>query len=132
MQNFYLSYITIGVTDLEALKYFYCRLFHTKPFKETDQYFFIKIGNINLAFCAWDYLQNKQIPLAKGNGKGLLSINVWDEPAVDKMYEALTHLNANIIQEPAHLSNNCYHLYFTDIENNSWEIIYNPAFSITE
>ena len=129
MENFYLSYITIGVTDLGTLKQFYCSLFGIEPFKETEHYFFMKTGNINLAFCSWDYLQNKQLPISKGDGKALLSLNVLNEASVDKLYAALIQLNARIVQPPIYLSNKCYNLYFTDGENNAWEIIYNPGFA---
>lgn len=130
MENFFLSYITIGVTDLATLKQFYCKLFGIEPFKETESYFFIKPGNINLAFCAWDYLQKKNIPISKGNGNILLSINVLNEESVNKIYTSLVKLNATILQQPTKLSNKCYNLYFTDNENNRWEIIYNPGFKV--
>lgn len=123
-----LSFITLGVQDLEPMKAFYTVRFGWQPVKEMDGIAFFQMNGFILAlFPAKDLAED--IGIAE-DGKGFkrftLAINFESEAAVDAAFETLRSQGVDIVKAPQKVFWGGYSGYIRDPENNYWELAYNP------
>jgi predicted lactoylglutathione lyase len=123
-----LHFITLGVHDLDAMKEWYIQKFSWQPLRDSDGIAFFKLNGLIMGLFPFQELA-KDIGV-NGDGSGFkkisLAINFHSEKEVD---DAITELRKNavkIIKDPQRVFWGGYHAYIADIENNYWELAYNP------
>jgi catechol 2,3-dioxygenase-like lactoylglutathione lyase family enzyme len=127
-----LHFITLGVHDLGAMKNWYLDKFGWQPLKDMDGIVFFKLNGLILGLFPADDLA-KDIGVNK-EGTGFkafsLSINYHSEKEVDDAIYELRKKDVKIIKEPQRVFWGGYHAYIADVENNFWELAYNPFLKI--
>ena len=123
-----LSFITLGAKDMNKLKQFYIDKFGWTTLSDKGGIVFFKMNGFILGIFPSDELaKDANVP---DDGEGFkrftLAINYKSEKAVDEVFKTLTGRGVNIIKAPHKTSWGGYSGYVTDIENNLWEIAYNP------
>ena len=124
-----LSLITIGEYDLKAMTNFYETKFGwQKMDSSNDDVSFFKLNGILFSLYPFDKLaEDAEVP-AKGSGfnKFTLAHNVRSFQEVDSLFEDLKQKGVPIIKNPQKVFWGGYSGYVADLENNLWEIAYNP------
>ena len=123
-----LNFITLGVDDLDKVKKFYQEQFGWTPLKDSDGIAFFKLNGFILGL-----FPNNELAKDAGvpdDGRGFkrftLAINFKTEQEVDKAFDDLKQKGVKIIKAPEKVFWGGYRGYIADIENNLWEIAYNP------
>src|SRR3972149_9712940 len=123
-----LNFITLGVDDLDKVKKFYQEKFGWTPLKDSDGISFFKLNGFILGL-----FPNNELAKDAGvpdDGRGFkrftLAINFKTEQEVDKAFDDLKQKGVKIIKAPEKVFWGGYRGYIADIENNLWEIAYNP------
>jgi len=122
-----LTFITLGAKDMNTLKQFYIEKFGWTPIK-TDGIVFFKMNGFILSIFPADELAEDAGVSKEGRGfkKFTLAINYRSETEVDREFEALKSKGVRIVKMPKKTSWGGYSGYVADIEDNLWEIAYNP------
>jgi len=123
-----ISFFTIGVRNLEKMKNFYNKVFDWSPIKDSDGIVFYKLnGFIFSLFPVEELAEDISIP---NDGHGFkqvsLAINMDSEASVDALYSELVAKGAIAVKQPEKVFWGGYRGYLSDIENNYWELAYNP------
>ncbi len=123
-----LSFITIGVKDLKAIKTFYKDVFGWNTMGENEGVLFYKLNGFILGFYPIDELAKDIGTDQKGEGfkQMSLSINFNSEEEIDVAFNKLCAKGAKSITKPEKVFWGGYRGYIADIENNYWELAYNP------
>ncbi len=123
-----LSFITIGAKDLEKLKQFYTNVFEWTPIKDENGIVFFQMNSFILALYPAEELAEDIGIHHDGQGfkQFTLAINLASEKEVDNAFAQLKSKGASIVKEPQKIFWGGYGGYIADIENNYWEIVYNP------
>jgi catechol 2,3-dioxygenase-like lactoylglutathione lyase family enzyme len=123
-----LSFITIGVDNLEVMTRFYKKKFGWTPLKEMDGIsFFLLNGFVLGLFPANELAADIGIqPGGSGFKRFTLSINFNSEKEVDSVVEDLKSKGVEIVKAPEKVFWGGYSGYIKDPENNYWELAYNP------
>lgn len=123
-----ISFITLGVNDLEAMKDFYKEKFGWSPMKDSDGIVFFKMNSFILGLFPAHELAEDIGVNEEGSGfrKLSLALNVGSEAAVNELFETLGGKGVKIIKAPEKVFWGGYRGYIADIEDNYWEIAYNP------
>ncbi len=123
-----LNFITLGVDDLDKVKKFYQEKFGWTPLKDSNGIAFFKLNGFILGL-----FPNNELAKDAGvpdDGRGFkrftLAINFKTEQEVDKAFDDLKQKGVKIIKAPEKVFWGGYRGYIADIENNLWEIAYNP------
>jgi catechol 2,3-dioxygenase-like lactoylglutathione lyase family enzyme len=129
-----LSFITIGVHDLEKMKHFYMEKFGWAPLKELEGIVFFKLNGFILALFPSHELAKDAGITGEHNGfkRFSLAINMSSEAEVNEMFAKLSARGVNIIKAPEKVFWGGYSGYVEDAENNLWEIAYNPFLVLDE
>jgi uncharacterized protein len=119
---------TIGVKDLDKMKKFYIDTFGWTPLKDTSNIVFFKLNGFILTLYPQDDLA--AYVTVQQNGQGFkrfaLAINLNSEQAVDKTFAKLKKSGAKVVKKPKKVFWGGYSGFVADIEDNYWEIGYNP------
>lgn len=129
-----LSFITIGVHDLNKMKQFYIEKFGWHPLKEQEGIVFFKLNGFILALYPTQELA-KDAGISsdhKGFKRFTLAINLSSEAEVNELFSKLSSRGVNVIKEPEKVFWGGYSGYVEDPENNLWEIAYNPFLVLDE
>ncbi|MEX6686476.1 VOC family protein [Danxiaibacter flavus] len=123
-----ISFITIGAENLEKLKQFYIDVFEWKPVKDENGIVFFKMNSFILALFPADELAEDIGIHHDGQGfkQFTLAINLSSEKEVDDIFAQLISKGVSVVKEPQKIFWGGYAGYIADIENNYWEIVYNP------
>ena len=129
-----LSFLTIGVQDLQLMKDFYQNTFGWTIMKDSDGIAFFKLNGFILGlFPAEELAEDIGI---KQDGSGFkrmtMAINFESEAAVDAQFEELKSKGVDIVKPPEKVFWGGYRGYISDPENNYWELAYNPFLSMDE
>jgi uncharacterized protein len=123
-----LSFITIGAKDLSKLKQFYIEKFGWTPLSSNAGIAFFKMNGFIFALYPSDDMAAG--PGIKQDGAGFkrfsCTIYYSSEKEVDEVFKILQAKGVNIIKPPKKASWGGYIGYVADIEDNIWEIGYNP------
>jgi catechol 2,3-dioxygenase-like lactoylglutathione lyase family enzyme len=130
----HLHFITLGVHDLGAMKDWYIKNFGWQPLKDSDGIVFFKLNCLILGLFPVEELAKDIGVNQDGSGfkKISLSINFRSEKEIDDAIDALRKKDVKIIKEPQRVFWGGYHAYIADIENNYWELAYNPFLEIDD
>lgn len=129
-----ISYITLGVTNVNSMKNFYSGLgfkLHAHSENKDHPYVMYKSGGLVLALYPKKLLAKQSgcsIKNSETNNAMSLSLNVTSKEKVDEFLVLAKKLNAQITRigfEPAWGG---YCAYFKDPEDNLWEIVWNQKF----
>ena len=130
-----ISYITLGVNDLNCMKDFYSGLGFTLHAQSQDKdfpYVMYKSGGLILALIPKDLLAKQSrcaIKKSETNNAMSLSLNVMSKDIVEEYLVLAKRLNAQITREGFEPAWGGYCAYFKDPEDNLWEIVWNPKFN---
>lgn len=129
-----LTFFTIGVSDLEAMRDFYKDKFGWKPMKDSDGIVFFKLNGFIFGLYPKDELA-EDIGV-KNDGKGFkqfsMAINLRSEKEVDELFADFKSKGVKIIKAPEKVFWGGYRGYVADIESNYWEFAYNPFLKLDE
>ena len=123
-----ISFITLGVEDLESMSSFYKQQFGWTPLKEMEGIcFFLLNGMVLGLFPAKELADDIGIRYTgSGFKKFSLSINYGSEAEVDAAFNELSSARVEIIKPPAKVFWGGYSGYIADPEGNYWELAFNP------
>ena len=129
-----LNFITIGVEDLEKMKTFYRDIMGWTPLKDSDGIVFFKLNCFILALFPARELANDIGIENDGNGfkKFTMAINFSSEKEVNEHFNYLENNGVKIMKAPEKVFWGGYSGYFSDPENNYWELAYNPFLEMDE
>jgi len=129
-----ISYFTIGVSNLEAMKNFYKEKFGWKTMIENDGIVFFKLNGFIFGLYPKDELAEDVGVKNDGTGfKGFtMAINLKSEKAVDDLFAEFSKNDVRIIKAPEKVFWGGYRGYAADIENNYWEFASNPFLDLDE
>jgi catechol 2,3-dioxygenase-like lactoylglutathione lyase family enzyme len=123
------SFITLGVNNLEKMKAFYTEKFGWAPVKDSDGLVLFPMNGCMLALYAADALAEELHTVNNGQGfkPFVLAINLGSEQEVNEVFDQLRQKGVAILREPEKTIWGGYRGYIADIENNYWEFVYNPG-----
>ena len=129
-----LSFVTIGVQDLPAMKAFYQNVFGWKVLKDMDGIAFFKLNGFIFGLFPADELAEDVgvAPDCNGFKRITMAINFPSEAAVDAQFAELTAKGATIIKAPEKVFWGGYRGYIADPENNYWELAHNPFLTMND
>lgn len=122
-----LSFITLGVSDLERSKRFYSDVLGWKPFQDTGGIVMYKLNGMVLSlYGQHELMEDAQV---KGDSKGsrfTLAQCLPSPEEVDALFAELKKQGVNITKEPVKVFWGGYSGYFADPDGHLWEIAHNP------
>ena len=123
-----LSFLTLGVHDIIRMKEFYEEKFGWTYLKDTGGIVFFKLNGLILGLYPSHELAEDVGVVDDGKGfkRFTLAINFKSEAEVDKAVDELRAKGVRILKEPQKVFWGGYHAYVEDIENNYWELAFNP------
>jgi predicted enzyme related to lactoylglutathione lyase len=123
-----LTFLTLGVNDLEKMKTFYSEIFGWKTIKDSDGIVFYRLNGIILALYPAGELAEDIGVSSKGSGfkKFSLAINFSSQKEVDSTFIILEKKGVQVIKTPEKVFWGGYRGYVSDPEGNYWELAFNP------
>jgi len=130
-----ISLITLGVADLQRAVAFYERVVGWKAEASPPGVVFFDLNGVVFALWPHDELAKDMglVAVSLPNYRGCsLAHNVQSEEEVDAIFALLKSYGANILKEPQKVFWGGYSGYFSDPDGHTWEIAYNPFWTIQE
>ncbi len=123
----YISFLTLGVSDIERSKRFYSGVLGWKPFQDNGGIVMYKLnGTVLSLYGQHELMVDAQ---AKDDGKGArftLAQCLRSPEEVDALFADLKKQGVTITKEPAKVFWGGYSGYFADPDGHLWEIAHNP------
>jgi catechol 2,3-dioxygenase-like lactoylglutathione lyase family enzyme len=128
-----LSFITLGVKDLQAMKEFYVDKFGWKTHHDDNGIVFFKLNGFILSLFPVDELAEDATVSSDGQGfKGFtLAICLNSEKEVDDLFSELGSKGVKVVKAPHKVFWGGYSGYVADLEDNLWEIAWNPFLELS-
>jgi uncharacterized glyoxalase superfamily protein PhnB len=131
-----MSLITLGVADLQRAVAFYENVVGWKAQASPPGVVFFDLNGVVFALWPHDELA-KDIGMTAGAAvpayRGYaLAYNARSEAEVDAIFERLKQHGATILKPPQRAFWGGYSGYFSDTDGHTWEIAYNPFWTIRE
>lgn len=128
-----LSFITLGVADLDRSKDFYNDVLGWKPLQDSGGIVMYKLNGMILSL----YLQHELMEDAqvKDDGRGsrfTLAQCLRSPEEVDALFAELKKNKVKILKEPQKVFWGGYSGYFADPDGHLWEIAHNPFLEMDE
>lgn len=122
-----LSFITLGVSDLERSKRFYNDVLGWTPFQDNGGIVMYQLNGMILSL----YAQHELMEDAQANNDGrgsrfTLAQCLRSSEEVDSLFSELKKHGATITKEPQKVFWGGYSGYFADPDGHLWEIAHNP------
>jgi uncharacterized protein len=122
-----LTFITLGVADLDRSRAFYNDVLGWKPFQDTGGIVMYKLNGMILSLYAQhELMEDAQ---AKDDGRGsrfTLAQCLHSTEEVDAFFAELKKKGVTITKEPIKVFWGGYSGYFADPDGHLWEIAHNP------
>ncbi len=130
-----LSMITLGVADLKRAVAFYENVIGWKAAPSPSEIAFSDLGGVVFSLYAYDDMAKDMNAAGDDDGefasKGFaLAHNARSKEEVDAILSRLKDNGATIIKEPEDVFWGGYSGYFSDPDGHSWEVAYNPHWTI--
>lgn len=128
-----ISLITLGVADLQRAEVFYEQVVGWKAESSPPGVVFFDLNGVVFALWPHDELAKDmgitadRIPGYQGFA---LAHNVGSEAEVDAIFERLKKNGTTIVKHPQKAFWGGYSGYFSDPDGHTWEIAYNPFWTI--
>ncbi|WP_071458462.1 VOC family protein [Bacillus massilinigeriensis] len=124
------SLVTIGAVDLPALRAFYQKLGWSESKKSSDSYaIFMTAGVILSLFPISELEKDACVEIDRSLeafNKIALAINMNLPEEVDSAIDHIRNCGGKILREPSDAFWGGRTAYFADVENNLWEVAWNP------
>jgi hypothetical protein len=118
---------TVAVKDIKALRKFYHEILGWTVLSENAKVVILKMDNAAFTLCTMDvFSEYTGMQPGSGNKSFYLTINLESPKRVDESFKKLKQLSVNIVKMPQKTFWGGYSGFFTDPENNYWEICFNP------
>ncbi len=130
-----LTIITLGVEDLKMASEFYEKKFGWEKMKSSNEFIsFFQLNGILLSLYPKGKLAEDATVSSKGSGfKGFtLAFNARTKEEVDELIDTLESKGVKIIKKPKTALWGGYSGYIADLDQNLWEIAFNPYLSLDE
>ena len=130
-----LTIIGLGVDDLQIASDFYEHKFGWKKTKSSNENIvFFQMNGMLLSLYPREKLAEDATVNPKGSGfKGFtMAYNTRTKAEVDALIETLENKGVKIVKRPEEVFWGGYSSYVTDMDENLWEIAYNPFLHIDE
>ena len=129
-----ISFITLGVQNLDLMKTWYIEGFGWKPIRDEDGICFFRMNGCILALFPFEELAEDIGVSPQGSGfkRFSLAINLLSEEEVNSKVDHLRNRGARVIKAPEKVFWGGYRGYIADPEDNYWELAYNPFMSMDE
>jgi uncharacterized protein len=125
------SLITIGAFNLPSLRAFYKKLGWEETVISSDQYAAFKTAGVMLSLFPIEELEKDAGVKFYHNEKSYrgvtFAINVNNPQEVDETIEEIRKSGGTILREPSDAFWGGRTAYFSDPENNLWEVAWNPT-----
>ncbi|WP_046743149.1 VOC family protein [Kordia zhangzhouensis] len=121
--------IGLGVADLPAATAFYKEKFGWQLTKASNQHIsFFQLNGILLSLYPKDKLAEDATVSSIGSGfKGFtLAYNTRSKEEVDEIFDIMKQKGVKIVKNPEAVFWGGYSGYIADLDDNLWEIAYNP------
>jgi uncharacterized protein len=130
-----ISLVTLGVADLPRAVAFYERVLGWKAEPSPPGVVFFDLNGV--VFALWPHeelakdigMTSDRVPVYRGCS---LAHNVRSEAEVDAIFARLKNHGAAILKQPQKAFWGGYSGYFSDPDRHTWEIAYNPFWSIRQ
>lgn len=128
------SVLTIGASDLSAMRNFYEQILDWKPIAANKDIVFYKMNGFLFSICKRPDLAKFIGISSEGNGfRGVtIGYNVSGEQEVRDLYRLLKNKGVKVLQEPTAPPFGGLYFYFEDVEGNILEIAYNTFIPMDE
>jgi uncharacterized glyoxalase superfamily protein PhnB len=129
-----ISFITLGVKNLQNMKTFYTQVFGWTLLKDRDGIVFYKLNGFILGlFHVHELAEDANVSeIGSGFKSFSLSVNLNSEEEVDLLYQELISKGAKPLKSPEGVFWGGYRGYIADPEDNLWELAYNPFLEMDE
>lgn len=130
-----LTIVGLGVNDLKTASDFYEHKFGWKKTKSSnDGIAFFQMNGILLSLYPREKLAEDATVNHEGSGfKGFtLAYNTRTKEEVDTLIEALENKGVKIVKRPEEVFWGGYSSYVADMDDNLWEIAFNPFLPLDE
>ncbi|ULQ51080.1 VOC family protein [Flavihumibacter fluvii] len=124
-----LSFVTLGVNDLQASRAFYIEKFGWQPIdSESEGIIFFQMNGIILALFPANELAADAGVVHNGTGfkRFTLAINCYSEKEVDDIFSTFSVKGVEIVKPPEKAFWGGYSGYARDNDQNLWEFAFNP------
>jgi catechol 2,3-dioxygenase-like lactoylglutathione lyase family enzyme len=123
-----LTFITLGVKDLQRVKDFYITQFGWKTEHDSEGIVMFRLNGFLLSLFSIDALaEDAGVPNDSGRFKGLtLGYNVGSIAEVDALFTGFAAKEVKVVKAPEKAFWGGYRGYIADPEGNLWEIAWNP------
>jgi uncharacterized protein len=130
-----ITVITLGVTDLQRSRRFYCEGLGFRASRSSDENIvFLHGGGVLLGLYPRNLLaEDAQVPAA-GSGFGGITLarNLATKEMVDAALAQAEHAGARILKSAREVFWGGYSGYFADPDGHPWEVAYNPYWELDE
>jgi hypothetical protein len=130
-----LTIIGLGVNNLEVATQFYEEKFGWKKMTSSNEFIsFFQLNGILLSLYPYDKLAEDAKVSAEGSGfkKFTLAYNTTSKQEVDELIEVLEAKGLRIVKRPEEVFWGGYSSYVADMDDNLWEIAFNPFLPLDE
>lgn len=129
-----LTFITLGVNDLDKAKEFYVNVFGWKPMKDDQGIVFFKLNGMILSLFPNNELAKDAGVLNDGQGfkRMTLAINFNSDSEVDGAFQEAIGKGAKTLVQPEKVFWGGYRGYLADLDDNIWELAHNPFLEMDE
>jgi catechol 2,3-dioxygenase-like lactoylglutathione lyase family enzyme len=125
-----ISVITLGIADLERSKRFYGEGFGWKPVFESGEILFYQMNGFVLATWLASALQEDSRTSGQTPGAFSLAHNVARRNDVEPLLEQLTSAGGRLLRPADSPPHGGFRGYVADPDGHTWEIAWNPSWSI--
>jgi catechol 2,3-dioxygenase-like lactoylglutathione lyase family enzyme len=129
-----ISFITLGVSNLQASRAFYRRLGWQESASSKAEIAFFQVGTTGFALFQQEALaEEANVPLAAhGFSRFTLAHNVQSEADVDATLQEAVQAGATLSRPGEKVFWGGYRGYFSDPDGFLWEVCHNPFFPLDE
>ncbi|GGD14203.1 VOC family protein [Hyunsoonleella pacifica] len=130
-----LTIVGLGVSDLKKATTFYEEKFGwEKADSSTDTITFLQLNGILLSLYPREKLaEDAQVPHGGNGFKGFtLAHNLRSKTEVDQLFSELEQKGVTIVKQPEEVFWGGYSGYVSDLDDNLWEIAFNPFLPLDE
>lgn len=130
-----MTIIGLGVKDLKASTTFYEEKFGWKKTNASNEFIsFFQLNGILLSLYPKDKLAEDAEVSPEGSGfkAFTLAYNTRSQQEVDAIINTLRAKDVTIVKEPQKVFWGGYSSYVADIDDNLWEVAYNPYLALDE